>query len=59
MNEFLNSLSAGPSVLWAFFVLGVMATTALLLSVFWGGVFRVSGWFRRGQSHPDGDDVLS
>ena len=59
MNEFLTSLRAGQPVVWALFVLGVMAITALLLSGFWGGVFRSAGWFRRGRRHPDGEDVLS
>ena len=59
MNEFLTSLSSGQSVVWALFVLGVMAATALLLTAFWGGVFRLTGRLQRGQRHADGDDVLS
>ncbi len=59
MNEFLTSLSSGPPVVWALFVLGVMAATALLLSAFWGGVFRLTGRLQRGRQHADGDDVLS
>lgn len=59
MNEFLTSLSAGQPVVWALFVLGVMAITALLLTAFWGGVFRMSSWLRRGRQHADGNDVLS
>ena len=59
MNEFLTSLSDGLPVVWALFVLGVMAATALLLSAFWGGVFRMSAWLQRGRRHADGDDVLS
>ena len=59
MNEFLTSLSNGQPVVWALFVLGVMAVTALLLSAFWGGVFRMLAWFQRGRQHADRDDVLS
>ena len=59
MNEFLTSLSNGQPVVWALFVLGVMAVTALLLTAFWGGVFRMSAWLQRGRRHADGDDVLS
>ena len=59
MNEFLISLSSGQPVVWALFVLAVMAATALLLTTFWGGVFRMSAWFRRVGRRADGDDVLS
>ena len=59
MNEFLTTLSNGQPVVWALFVLGVMATTALLLTAFWGGVFRMSAWLQRGRQHANGDDVLS
>ena len=59
MNEFLTSLSNGQPVVWALFVLGVMAVTALLLSSFWGGVFRMSARFQRGRQRADRDDVLS
>ena len=59
MNEFLTGLSSGQPLLWALFVLGVMAVAALSLSAFWGGVFRVAGAFRRQGPQTDGDDVLS
>ena len=59
MNEFLTGLSNGQPVVWALFVLGVMAVTALLLSSFWGGVFRMPAQFRRGRQSADRDDVLS
>ena len=59
MSEFLTSLSSGQPLLWAAFVLAVMAAAALSLSAFWGGVFRVAGMFRRGRTRADGDDVLS
>ena len=59
MSEFLTSLSSGQPLLWAVFVLGVMAAAALSLSVFWGAVFRVAGMFRRERPQADGDDVLS
>ena len=59
MNEFLTGLSSGQSLLWAVFVLGVMAAAALSLTVFWGGVFRVAGALRRGKPQADGEDVLS
>ena len=59
MNEFLTGLSSGQPLLWAVFVLGVMATAALTLSLFWAGVFRVAAVFRREQPQAEGDDVLS
>ena len=59
MNEFLTGLSSGQPLLWAVFVLGVMATAALSLSLFWGGVFRAARLFRREPLRSDEDDVLS
>ena len=38
MYEFLTGLSSGQSLLWALFVLGVIAGLALLLTLFWNGV---------------------
>ena len=38
MYEFLTELSSGQPLLWALFVLGVIAGLALLLSLFWNGV---------------------
>ena len=59
MSEFLTVLSSGQPLLWALFVLGVMAFAALSLSIFWGGVFRTLNLLRGGRSRADGDDVLS
>ena len=59
MNDFLTGLSSGQPVLWALFVLAVMAAAALVLSVFWGGLFRAAGVLRRGRRRTGGDDVLS
>ena len=59
MNEFLTSLSSGTPLLWALFVLGVMAVAATSLTAFWGTVFRVAGMLRGGRPEADGDDVLS
>ena len=59
MNEFLTGLSSGQPLLWALFVLVVMAVAALSLTVFWRGVFRIAGAFRREEPRADGDDVLS
>jgi hypothetical protein len=61
MNEFLTSLSSGPTLLWAFFVLGVMAVVALSLTLFWGGFFRAAAALRRGlrgRPSSEGEDVL-
>ena len=58
MNEFLTGLSSGTPLLWAVFVLGVMASAALVLTLFWGTVFRAGGWLRRGLRRADRDDVL-
>ena len=58
MTEFLTDLSAGPPLLWAVFVLGVMAVAALSLSVFWGGIFRTVDLLRGGRARAGGDDVL-
>ena len=59
MTEFLTSLSSGLPLLWALFVLGVMAVVALSLSVFWSGIFRAVDLLRGGRARTDGDDVLS
>ena len=59
MNEFLTGLSSSQPLLWALFVLGVMAVAALSLSAFWGAVFRVAELFRGGRPEADRDDVLS
>ena len=62
MNEFLTSLSSGQPLLWAFFVLGVMAVAALSLTFFWGTFFRAAAMLRRGlrgsRSPAEGEDVL-
>ena len=58
MNEFLTGLSSGTPLLWAVFVLGVMASAALVLTLFWGTVFRTGGWLRRGLRRADSNDVL-
>ena len=58
MNEFLNGISSGTPLLWAVFVLGVMASAALVLTLFWGTVFRAGGWLRRGPRRADSNDVL-
>ena len=58
MNEFLTSLSSGQPLLWAVFVLAVMAAVALSLTAFWGSVFRVAGLLRRGRTPISEDDVL-
>ena len=62
MNEFLTSLSSGQPLLWAVFVLAVMAATALSLTLFWGGFFRAAAVLRRGlmkgRPSAEGEDVL-
>lgn len=42
MNEFLTNLSADSSLLWAVFVLGVVAASALALSVVTGLLLRLA-----------------
>ena len=61
MSEFLTSLSSGQPLLWAVFVLGVVAVAALSLSVFWGALFRTAALLRgrRGETAADRDNVLS
>ena len=59
MSEFLTGLSSGPPLLWALFVLGVMAVVAVSLSIFWGGVFRTLGMLRGRRRRVAGNDVLS
>ena len=44
VNEFLTNLSAAQPVLWALFVLGVIGAASLVLSLFWGGLFRLASW---------------
>ena len=59
MYEFLISLSSGQPLLWAVFVLGVMAAASLSLTVFWGTILRAADWLQRGRRRAHGDDVLS
>tara|TARA_B100000029_G_scaffold157514_1_gene152812 strand:- start:1638 stop:1811 length:174 start_codon:yes stop_codon:yes gene_type:complete len=40
MNEFLTSFSSYYTVLWALFIIGVMAAAAVGLHVFWSVVLR-------------------
>jgi len=60
MNEFLTGLSSGQPLIWAVFVLGVMAVVAMSLTLFWGGFFRLAATLRglRRNTPADGDDVL-
>ena len=61
MNEFLTGLSSGQPLLWAVFVLGVMAVVAVSLTLFWGGFFRLAAalrGLRRNTPAAEGDDVL-
>ncbi len=58
MNEFLTGLSSGTPLLWAVFVLGVMATAALALTAFWDAVLRSAGWMQRWLRRAEQDDVL-
>ena len=61
MNEFLTTLSSGQPLLWALFVLAVVAAAALSLTLFWGAFFRAATALRRGlRSGPseEGEDVL-
>jgi len=60
MNEFLTGLSSGQPLLWAVFVLGVMAVVAVSLTLFWGGFFRVATALRglRRNTPAERDDVL-
>ena len=60
MSDFLTGLSSGQPLLWAFFVLGVMAVVALSLTLFWGGFFRAAVFLRGLRRRPaaEGDDVL-
>ena len=60
MNEFLTDLSSGQPLLWAVFVLGVMAAVALTLTAVWGTFFRVAGFLRGLRRRPaaGGEDVL-
>ena len=51
MNEFLSGFGGGP--VWAAFVLGVVASTALALTAFWGGVGRLARRWT-GRRRPDG-----
>ena len=61
MNEFLTTLSSGQPLLWALFVLAVVAAAALSLTMFWGTFFRAAVVLRRvlGVGHSaEGEDVL-
>jgi len=63
MNEFLSDLSADSPLLWALFVLGVVASSALVLSVVSGLAIRLGSALFRGKTTEKGtmggDDVVS
>ncbi|NQW22980.1 MAG: hypothetical protein HQ475_05990 [SAR202 cluster bacterium] len=62
MNDFLANLSAESPVLWALFVVGVVAASALALSVVTGLMLRLgqafAGLFGRHKT-AERDDVVS
>jgi hypothetical protein len=61
MNEFLTNLSADNPLLWALFVLGLVAASALVLSIVTGMLLRLgtalAAIFGRRKT-VDGDDVV-
>lgn len=65
MNEFLKNLSAGNPLLWALFVLGVVAASALVLSVVTGLLWRLGPALaaafgrRKTRKTMEKDDVVS
>ena len=61
MNEFLTALSSQQPLLWALFVLAVMATAASSLTLLWGAFFRAAAVLRRRPGEgpaAEGEDVL-
>lgn len=63
MNEFLTDLSADSPLLWALFVLGVVASSALILSVVSNSLIRLGSMIGRSKTAKKesvgGDDVVS
>ena len=63
MNEFLTDLSSDSPLLWALFVLGVVASSALMLSVVSTSLIRLGSAIGRSKAAKkesvDGDDVVS
>ena len=59
MYEFLNGLSSGQPVVWAAFVVGVMAVAALSLSFFWDGTLRAARAFTRERTEERVREVLA
>ena len=63
MNEFLTDLSSDSPLLWALFVLGVVASSALMLSVVSTSLIRLGSAIGRSKTAKkesvDGDDVVS
>jgi|GEM_PF-2447417 hypothetical protein len=63
MNEFLSDLSADSPLLWALFVLGVVASSALILSLVSGLAIRLGSALFQGKTTEKnmvgGDDVVS
>ena len=49
MNEFLTELSTDYTFLWALFIIGTMAVSAIALHIFWSIVLRSIGSLRRSQ----------
>ena len=46
MNEFLTSYSSGHTLLWALLIIGVVASSAIGLHLFWTAVFRTVAFLR-------------
>ncbi|MDA0263339.1 MAG: hypothetical protein O3A93_10860 [Chloroflexi bacterium] len=63
MNNFLTSLSANNPWLWAFFVLGVTAVSAIFLSVLSSLMLKlgsgIAARFGGGKTRAVNDDVVS
>lgn len=47
MNEFLTELSTNYTFLWALFIIGTMAISAIALHIFWSIVLRSIGTLRK------------
>ena len=49
MNEFLTEFSTNYTFLWALFIIGTMAVSAIALHIFWSIVLKSIGSLRRSQ----------
>jgi hypothetical protein len=57
MNEFLANFSSDYTFLWAFLIIGVISSSAIVLHLFWTLVFRSVAALRGEPAEKPGNDI--